>query len=131
MKKTKPVHRFSLSATGTRRKVRVYVWANREQMWDAVTRDGAKGRWGRATLVDMGSKYSNIHFSRGCLGTEVVAHESVHAACWLMRNAPKIFRHKFRGDQAGARAIEEDIAFWAGQIQRGIVSELYRAGVYS
>lgn len=104
----------------------VTVWPNRKTMWSASLGDGYKTRSARAVTLysQTGDRIHNraaIHMSRGCIGTEVIAHESVHAANWLIECSPGARRYKKR---------EETVAFWTGQIARAIVSQFRKAGLY-
>jgi len=121
MKTPKPVADFDLKCRGTRRKIRVRVYRNRGNMWDGATKAGFPVHSGRAIVVDSGPKVADMFFSRGCLKSGVVAHESTHAASWLLRNAPCV-RH-FKQE-------EENLAFWVGEITRALISAFYERGFY-
>ena len=122
MSDVKPyTRRFTFKNCG-RTALHVVVHPNREDMYSALDEWGYKTRTGRAvTTYEEGGKIGIVHFTRRCVGSEVVAHESVHAAAWLI-SADKRAK-KFRDDQ-------ESLAFWTGQIMRAIVSDFYDNGIY-
>jgi len=100
----------------------VIVHKNRKSMYRALAKEGHKTKTGRATtLYWTGENKATIHFSRGCVGSEVVAHESVHGAYWLLQTDARAKRYKDH---------QESIAFWTGQIMRAIVSDFYANGIY-
>ena len=121
-----PVHERTLSFRHSRARLHVYVWPNRETMWRAAKAEGYETRTARAVVIHKktGKRVHNratVHFSRRCIGTEVVCHESVHAANWLLASSPGARRFK---------DADETLAFWTGQIASAIVSEFYRDGLY-
>jgi hypothetical protein len=113
--------RYTFKSCG-RTALHVVVHPNRKAMYRAVTDWGWPSKSGRAhCCYKENEKRATIHFSAGCLGSEVVSHESVHAAMWLLRTD---------GRAKKCRSDEETLAFWTGQIMRAIVNDFYDNGIY-
>jgi hypothetical protein len=110
-------NRFSIRHS--RHKLWVCVWNNRRDMLRAAKAQGcALGPATRACTIHEPGR-TTIHFTKRCLGAEVVAHECCHAAQRILQ-CKRV--RKFRNEN-------ENLPFWTGQITGAANDWLYSEGI--
>lgn len=133
--------RYNPYKPGSRHYYRVRVFADVDTMWDVAARLSRKERdknggfeaitmprWQEYLTAGeewaVYPKVGDILFHVGFLGTEVICHESVHAATSFLRMLSRLEL----GEQIDDN--EELLAFCVGSIARQIVSKLYSLEVF-
>jgi len=145
MKKSKPIIKFRIYAWKSSLYFNVYIWKYKKEMLAQWNRDDQSiGRGCAAfthpfTIINFPSKKKDpkqrrrmlpicgeIHLCYSDLGTEVITHESSHAAMAILRRKHFWFDKISNDENDNYMQYEEELCYTVGYFARQIVDKLYK-----